>query len=265
MSACIFANGYLDFQLFIRYCFDYSMHRYSPFDQKSERIMKIQTRFDFDQVAVLYDEWFSTSMGRYYDLVEKKEIRRALKNVSGKELLEIGCGTGHWSKYFAALGFSVLGIDISFEMLRKTFRKRIPWAQFVQSNAYCMSLRDSLFDIAVFITSLECMREPGKALKEVVCCIRKLGGHLLVGTLNAKSRLNKRRLTEKKSPYREAVMLSPEELHTLLSSYGKPSIYTCGFSLNPARPIPMIDPLVNCLGRTFALSSGDLILGMVKL
>lgn len=227
--------------------------------------MKIQTRFDFDQAAALYDKWFLTPMGRYYDLVEKKEIRQALENVAGKKLLEIGCGTGHWCTYFAELGFSVLGTDISFEMLRKAFHKKIPCAEFVQSNAHCLPLRDSMFDIAVFMTSLEFMREPEHALRDAVRCIKKPGGYLLIGTLNATSRLNKRRLAKKKAPYREAEMVSPEELHSLLSPYGKPSIHTCAFSLNPARPIPMIDLLVNSLARTLTLSSGDFILGMVKL
>jgi len=45
--------------------------------------------------------------------------------------LEIGCGTGHWRRYFSALEFTVLDIDISFEMLKKTFRKRIPEAEFI--------------------------------------------------------------------------------------------------------------------------------------
>ena len=55
--------------------------------------MKGQSRFDFNQAAAVYDEWFTTSMGRYYDLVEKRAINRVLKNISGKKLLEIGCGT----------------------------------------------------------------------------------------------------------------------------------------------------------------------------
>lgn len=227
--------------------------------------MKGQSRFDFNQAAAVYDEWFSTPMGRYYDFVEKRALNRALKNVSGKKLLEIGCGTGHLSKYFAALGFSVFGVDISFEMLKKTFRKRIPWAEFVQSDAHYLPLHNDVFDIAVFITAIEFIDDPHNAIEEAVRCLRKPGGRLLIGTLNAKSRLNKRRLAKNEIPYHKASMLSIKNLNDLLTPYGKPTIYTCAFSLNPARPIPVVDPIFDLFAKTLRLQSGDIIIGEVRL
>lgn len=227
--------------------------------------MKSLPLFNFNQAASVYDEWFSTPMGRYYDLVEKRAIKQALKNVSGKKLLEIGCGTGHWSKYFSALGFSVLGVDISFKMLRKTFHKRIPWAEFVQSNAHYLPLHDNEFDVAVFITSIEFINEPHNAIKEVVRCIKKPGGNLLIGTLNAKSRLNRNRFTKNKLPYHKASLLSIESLSDLLEPYGKPTIYTCAFSLNPSCPIPIIDPVFDSLAKKLGLRCGDIIIAEVQL
>ena len=227
--------------------------------------MKNQSRFDFNQAAAVYDEWFSTPMGSYYDRVEKRAINRALKNVSGKKLLEIGCGTGHWSKYFSALGFSVLGIDISFEMLKKTFRKRIPWAEFIQSNAHYLPLHNGVFDIAVLITAIEFIDEPHNAIKEVIRCLKKPGGFLLIGTLNAKSRLNRKRTANKEITYHQASMLSIKHLQELLIPYGKPTIYTCAFSLNPARPIPVVDSIFDSFAKTLRLQSGDIIIGEVRL
>lgn len=227
--------------------------------------MKGQSRFDFNQAAAVYDEWFTTSMGRYYDLVEKRAINRVLKNISGKKLLEIGCGTGHWSKYFSAHGFSVIGVDISFEMLKRTLRKRIPKAEFVQCDACHLSLRDNMFDIAVLITTIEFIEMPHIAIKEAVRCLKKPGGCLMVCTLNAESKLNKRRLAKNEVPYHKASMLSTKNLKYLLTPYGKPTIYTCAFSFNPTRPIPVIDPIFDSVAKTFKLQSGDIIIGEVKL
>ncbi len=228
-------------------------------------MIKGQSRFNFNQAAAVYDEWFSTPMGRYYEKVEKRAIKQALKDVSGKKLLEIGCGTGHWSKYFSALGFSVLGVDISFEMLKKTFRKRIPWAEFVQSNAQYLPLHNNMFDIAILITAIEFIEEPHNAIKEAVRCLRKPDGRLLICTLSAKSRLNKRRLATNKTPYCEASMFSIKDLKDLLMPYGKLTIYTCAFSLNPARPIPVIDPIFDSLAKSLSLQSGDIIIAEVQL
>jgi 2-polyprenyl-3-methyl-5-hydroxy-6-metoxy-1,4-benzoquinol methylase len=35
----------------------------------------------------------------------------------GKKLLDVGCGTGHWSAYFARRGFDVTGVDIAPDMI----------------------------------------------------------------------------------------------------------------------------------------------------
>lgn len=226
--------------------------------------MHCQSRFDFDLAASVYDEWLSTPMGKYYDSAEKRTIKRALKNVSGKKLLEIGCGTGHWSKYFAALGFSILGVDISFEMLKETFRKRIPWAEFVQSDAQYLPLQNDVFDIAVLITAIEFIDEPNIAIKEAIRCIKKPGGCLLIGTLNARSRLNKHRVAKNEIPYCEASMFSIEALKDLLMPYGEPKIYTCAFSINPKRPIPIVDPIFDSFAKTLGLPYGDIIIGEVR-
>lgn len=44
--------------------------------------------FDFGKMGVVYDHWFLTPMGRYYDSAEKSEIKLALKNVSGSDFLK---------------------------------------------------------------------------------------------------------------------------------------------------------------------------------
>ena len=79
------------------------------------------SRFDFDVVADKYERWYETTEGTIYDRLEKKAINRYLpQNGKGKKLLEVGCGTGHWSRFFCKRGFEVIdslenspfGIDV---------------------------------------------------------------------------------------------------------------------------------------------------------
>ena len=71
-------------------------------------------RFDFDVVADKYDKWYETAKGAMYDRLEKKAVSRYLRqNAQGMKLLEVGCGTGHWSEFFSECGFEVTGIDVS--------------------------------------------------------------------------------------------------------------------------------------------------------
>lgn len=78
--------------------------------------------FDFDPVAESYDRWYETAKGRRLDRAQKSTVLRLINRLPPQHrratLLDAGCGTGHWSRFFAALGFTVLGIDISPEMIR---------------------------------------------------------------------------------------------------------------------------------------------------
>ena len=53
-----------------------------------------------------YDGWFNY----IYKIIEEKGIK-------GKDVLDLGCGTAEISIRFKKKGYSVLGVDISDEML----------------------------------------------------------------------------------------------------------------------------------------------------
>ena len=54
------------------------------------------THFDFDKLADSYDNWYGSAAGQMYDRLEKKTFDSlAGDHNNGKQLLEIGCGTGH--------------------------------------------------------------------------------------------------------------------------------------------------------------------------
>lgn len=77
------------------------------------------SRFDFGKIAEHYDKWYQSQRGSLYDKVEKQTLDRLLPEAGkGSKLLDIGCGTGHWSAYFARKGFDVTGVDISERMVQ---------------------------------------------------------------------------------------------------------------------------------------------------
>lgn len=50
---------------------------------------------------------------------ERPLFERIFANVPDKSLLDIGCGTGEHARFFASLGFRVLGVDASESMIEK--------------------------------------------------------------------------------------------------------------------------------------------------
>jgi ubiquinone/menaquinone biosynthesis C-methylase UbiE len=191
---------------------------------------KSASRYDFDGAAERYDQWYETAPGAVYDRLEKKAIGRLLPHGGGaKKLLEIGCGTGHWSAFFSASGYSVMGVDVSEGMLMRAKQKGLQNCSFEIADAHDLPFETGSYDVVGAITALEFVRQPGRVIAEMVRCARKRTGQLLLGVLNSLSSVNQARRQRKDSPYASARFFSPEELMGLLASYGRVDMLVSGF------------------------------------
>jgi ubiquinone/menaquinone biosynthesis C-methylase UbiE len=67
--------------------------------------------------AWAYEAWYETT-GRRADRLEKALFRQMLARFpQASSLLEIGCGTGHFTRWFKELGLRTAGLDLSLPML----------------------------------------------------------------------------------------------------------------------------------------------------
>ena len=222
-------------------------------------------RFDFDVVADAYDQWYETTEGAMYDHLEKKAVSRYLRqNAQGMKLLEVGCGTGHWSQFFSDCGFEVTGVDISERMVKMAQSKNIASASFRIADAHSLPFADNSFDVVTAITTLEFTGNAELVLQEMVRCTRKPSGQLLVGVLNVLARLNRNRQENPESLYAKARLFSPDQLKKLLSKYGKTKVCTAGFILGQKRLLPL-SPFVDVVGRFLHLPYGVFIASQVRL
>ena len=95
--------------------------------------------------------WFN----RVIDDVQFCAIRRALAIAAispGARCLDVGCGTGRWVRRYTELGFSPVGVDATFGMLRiaRTRQTNAPLAVgLAQSLPFSHSVFDCLSDITV--------------------------------------------------------------------------------------------------------------------
>jgi ubiquinone/menaquinone biosynthesis C-methylase UbiE len=193
-------------------------------------VLVIPKVFKFDNVADRYDRWYDTPRGAVYDRFEKKAIDKLLRDhTEGKRLLEVGCGTGHWSRFFSKKGYKITGIDISERMVRIAKNKSIAHSSFHVMDGHSMSFTDNSFDIAVAITTLEFAADPEAMIAEMARCVRKPGGKLLFGVLNALSEHNQKRKNEAGSLYSSAALFTPEQLKGLLEPMGQMQMIITGF------------------------------------
>jgi len=223
------------------------------------------SRFDFDTVADAYDQWYETTKGAMYDRLEKKAVSRYLRqNAQGRKLLEVGCGTGHWSQFFSDCSFEVTGADISERMIKIAQSKNIASASFQIADGHSLPFADNSFDITVAITTLEFAGNAELVLQEMARCTRKPFGQLLIGVLNALAPLNRNRQENHESLYAKARLFSPGQLKKLLGKYGKTQLCTAGFISRQKHLLPL-SPFIDVVSRFLHLPYGVFIAGQVKL
>ena len=131
-------------------------------------------------------------------------------------ILEAGCGTGHFTRWFGTLGFHAIGIDLSQPMLDSA--SRLEGAHYVQGDALRMPFISKSVDLVAMITTLEFLSDPIMALHEALRLARQ---GLILGVLNADSRLGRAYQRTGGSVWEAAHLFSLAELkHIILKIIG---------------------------------------------
>jgi ubiquinone/menaquinone biosynthesis C-methylase UbiE len=142
-----------------------------------------------ERVAAHYEAWYETPEGGRADALEKAVLGWLLESVPrASSVLEIGCGTGHFSRWLNRRGSAVAGLDISAPMLAQA--KALDGVSLVQGNALRLPFADDTFDVAAFITTLEFLTSPRQALAEAFRVARH---GIILGVLNRWSPLGLQR------------------------------------------------------------------------
>jgi ubiquinone/menaquinone biosynthesis C-methylase UbiE len=177
--------------------------------------------FDFGPMAGEYDRWYDTPEARCHDRHQKALVRHFLPLARpGERLLDVGCGTGHWSRFFASLGYDVVGVDISRRMIEVAKANASPPCAFAVADACKLPFNTGSFEIVAAMAALEFVSDTTGTLRQMCRCARP-SGRVLMGTLNRTAAINQHRLAASKEPYASARMFSPKELRTFLGQYGR--------------------------------------------
>lgn len=127
----------------------------------------------------------------YNSHYERPAIISMLPDVTGKRVLDVGCGSGPLSAWLASHGAEVFGFDTSPNMVRLAEKKNIPGASFrVADLAEPLDfLSDNSFDLAVASLVMHYLHnwvEPLRELRRVL----QPAGQLIVSTHHPTNELN---------------------------------------------------------------------------
>jgi cytosine/adenosine deaminase-related metal-dependent hydrolase/ubiquinone/menaquinone biosynthesis C-methylase UbiE len=134
----------------------------------------------FDAWAQVYDTQANPLL-----VLEERFLRRLLPDIDGKDILDIGCGTGRWLEHLLRLGSpqSLFGLDGSEEMLASARCKPLGGAILLHAQLPLLPLPPAAFDLTLasfvlsYVSDLDaCARELARVLRE--------GGELFIADMH---------------------------------------------------------------------------------
>lgn len=127
----------------------------------------------FDKNAAAgYEAWYETPEGHRVDEQEKAVLGRLLNAFDDVDsVLEIGCGTGHFTRWLGEQGLMAVGLDLSGAMLAQA--QMLDGIALTLGDAYRLPFADGAFDVAALITTLEFLEWPQRALTEALRVARR--------------------------------------------------------------------------------------------
>lgn len=145
----------------------------------------------------------------------KSVLIGAIGKPSGKNIVDIGCGTGHISSLFSKDNL-IIGIDISYKILFHARRKGLfP----VQSSATKLPLKSDSFDLVICSNLLQTIQD-GENVLEEISRITSKGGKIYITTANKNGILNKIFSFLERKKYKRMRLYSMKEVLTYLEKKG---------------------------------------------
>src|ERR671923_2070850 len=114
----------------------------------------------FDRVAPRYD-LANTVFSLGQDRAWRQAAARAAGLAGGRTAVDIACGTGALTRELAASpGATVLGVDFSWEMVRRAAAQAGPRTRYLVGDALRLPLRDASVDVVTIAFGLRNLPEP---------------------------------------------------------------------------------------------------------
>ena len=137
--------------------------------------------------AEAYDRWYETPRGRWIGQRETALLLEALQPRPGESLLDVGCGTGFFTRAVApAITGPVTGVDINPEWVAYARRRDPGGAAYDVADARALPYGDDSFDLVVSIAALCFVEEERAAVGEMIRVARR---RIAIGLLNRRSLL----------------------------------------------------------------------------
>ena len=137
--------------------------------------------------AAEYNAWYDTPRGRWIGDSEFRLLAGMLHLQPGESLLDIGCGTGYFTRRFArANAASVIGLDPNSAWLNFAHNRLASNECYVAGDGGKLPFPDHSFDCTLSVTSLCFAEDQASFLNEMMRVTKR---RFVLGLLNRTSLL----------------------------------------------------------------------------
>lgn len=152
----------------------------APLLGNGEAVDRIDTVDGYRAWSTTYDE-----PGNPLIEVEEPAVRRILDRLPPDDALDAACGTGRHSRYLAARGHRVIGMDSSPDMLARA-RAHLPDADLRHGDLHHLPVDDGAVDLVVCSLALTHVAALTPVLAEFARVLRP-GGHIVISDIHVAS------------------------------------------------------------------------------
>ena len=165
--------------------------------------------------AAEYEAWYGSPRGCWIGESEFNLASRQLSARPRETLLDVGCGTGWFTRRFAQQGLHVTGLDSNPEWLAYARANSDPVLRWVGGDALELPFRDASFDHVLSIAALCFVADEHQAVAEIVRVAKR---DFVIGWLNRTSVLYREKGRHGgRGAYRGARWHTADEVRALFS------------------------------------------------
>lgn len=136
-------------------------------------------------IPAVYDAWYQSARGSWIGQQEFSILLKLFTPKAGQTLLDVGSGSGYFSRRFQQSGLQVTGLEPDSAMIDFAKAKESQ-IKYIEGDALALPFADNSFDYCSAITSLCFVADPEKALSEM---LRVSRNGVMLGLLNRHSLL----------------------------------------------------------------------------
>lgn len=162
-----------------------------------------------------YEEYYEGPYKRA-EVWQKKVLAQLVKqDTRVKSLLEFGCGTTRFTRWWHEIGINATGGDISPFMLSQALYRFD--GDLVMADSHHLPFKDKTFDALAFITTFEYYKDPVQVIQEAARVARY---GIIMGMMNRNTpKLIRRRMQQavgRNEFYRTATFYTPKSLQAII-------------------------------------------------